>query len=291
VNNLLAGEGKRVRISLNNDSKIVSNYSIFFKIRIDHTKWRSYCCKRRNGICTKTCRACDSTSSETKQESVSILTDRLVKYYPNNLFADISDLKQNINSNELKLNYSDSVSLKTESSSFVFYKYAYSLNSSFYPYNVYAIVARDLKQYSLDNLYFTNKYLVVKDLSECYLMGYDFFSKVEKNCSLVNTKINLSIQTNQTYYKKGDKINVSILPKNVYVNLSYANQTYYVKNNILLNTDTDYNKIFAYYNEEYSQKIIYVYDGSRFSLIWKLFITCIALFLIYKLIKKYWRFT
>jgi hypothetical protein len=291
VNNILAGEGKKVRISLSNDSKIVSNYYISFKLKIDHIKWRSYCCKRRNGICTKTCRTCDSSSSETKEESVSILSERFVKYYPNNLFADIIYLKQNANSNEIKLNYSDSVSLKLKSSSFLFYKYAYSLNSSFYPYNVYTIIARDLKQSSLDNLYFTNKYLVVKDLSECYLAGYDFFNKVEKNCSLVNSKINLSIQTNQTYYNLGDKINVSILPKNVYVNLSYANKTYYVKNNILLEANQNYNKIFAYYNEEYSQKIIYVYDSSRFSLIWKIFLTCIALVFIYKLIKKYWRFT
>jgi len=289
VNNIFFGEGRKVRITLNNDSKIVSNYSILFNIKIDHTKWRSYCCKRRNGICTKTCRACDSTSSETKQESVSILTEKNVKYYPNNLFADIVDLKQNVNSNEIRLNYSDSVSFNLKSSSFEFDKYSYSINSTFYPYNVYTISARDLKQTKLDNLYYTNKYLSVKDISNCVLKGYDFFNKIEKNCSLTNSKINLTIKTNQTFYELGNKINVTILPKDIYVNLTYANISYFVKNEVLLNTNQEYNKITAFYNGESTQKIIFIYDNSRILLVWKLTLFFLALVLIYKILNKYWR--
>jgi len=291
VNNLFSGEGKIVRIGIQNDSKITSNYSINFKLKTDHYKWNSYCCKKRYGICRKYCYSCDHRNAETIEESVSILTEKLVKYYPSDLFADISDLKVNPNSNEFKLNYSDSVSLQLKSSSFVFYKYAYSISSSFYPYNIYTIVANDLKQTSINNLYYTNNYIIVKDLSECYLIGYDFFNKVEKNCGLVNSKINLSINTDKTYYKLGDKVNVSIYPKNIYVNLGYANKSYYVKDGIILNSEKEYNKIYAEYNGEYSQKIIFIHDDSRLILAWKLFVVCIILILIYKIIKKHWRFT
>lgn len=290
VNNVLFGEGKLVRIFLQGDSIINSNYSIDFKIRIDHYRWTSRCCRRVDGVCTKHCYSCNFKNSEEKAENVLISTQMPVKYYPNKLFVEIIDLKQNSNANEIKLNYSDSVSLKLKSSNFAFYRYVYSINSSFYPYNIYTIVARDLKQTSLNNLYYTNGYLIAKDVNECYLRGYDFFNKIEKNCSLVNSRINLSIKTDQLYYHIGDKVNVSIYPKEIYVNLTYANKSYSVKNSVFLEAEKEYNKIYANYNGEYSQKIIYVYDNSRILFIWKFFLVCVILILVYKIIKKYWRF-
>jgi len=290
INDIFSGEGKNVRITLNQDSKITSNYLINFKIKIDHYKWNSYCCKRRYGICRKTCYTCDFKSSETKEENI-LLEDSLnVKYYPNKLVADITNLKRNTNSNELKLNYSDSIFLSLQNSNFTFYKYSYNIISSFEPYNIYTIEAKDLKQINANNLIYTNNTINVKEIVNCLLTGYDFFNRIEKDCSLVDTKVNLSIQTNQTFYKLKNKILVNVHPNNIYVNLTYGNFSTLARSSITLDSKLEFNKIRAEYNGETAEKIIYVYDTSRFILIYRLAEIGIILILFYKLIKKYWRF-
>lgn len=281
VNGIYQGQGRLVPITINQDSKIESVYTIKIKYDINHYEWEwDYDDDRYE---------CDYDHDETKTGQI-ILRDSIdVKIYKNNLVADISEIIENGYSSILKLNYSDSVEILFINSEYNYHKYLFEIVNSFPPYNVLTLKATNYGQETLSNLFRQEDSLIVNNIEECTIKGFDFFNEVISQCSAENSFIGLKIKTDKLRYDNDEKIEIEIFPKDVLVNLTYAGESYLVKNEKILNVVEPYNKIRAVYRGEIAEKIIYIKNKSRLNLLYNLFLVVLVFVILYIIIKKYWR--
>lgn len=290
VGGLYQGQGQLVPITIKQNSKIETTYSVEVSYRINHYSWKKYCCGwGRYYRCIKWCYSCDYRNNDIKTDKIELKDSIKIKYYQNDLFGEISEVISRPQSNRIKLNYSDSIQVSFKNSNYNFHKYLFEIYSSFPPYNVITIKARDYNSEILDNLFREEEFLVVNNLEECELKGFDFFNKIESDCSLINSFIGLRIDTKKFIYQENESLIINIFPKDVLVNISYANKTYLTKNSLELVVKKPYNKILAEYESESSEKIIYIKQEGSNSFAYKfLWVILVSVFL-YSFIKKYWR--
>ena len=289
VNNNYQGSGKSVSCSINQDSEIKSVYSIFVNVNIDHYSWYRYCCKRSYGRCTKYCNDCNFNYQQQTQDNP-VLSDSLnVKYTKSNLFADIKSINS-YDSTKFGLNYSNSIELTFQNSKFSFYQYVYSINYSKYPYQFYTLKADDYKQESSTNILKDGSNFIIKNTNNCTIKAFDWFYTIQKSCILDNSSTSISISTDKLSYLEGDDILVSIIPSNIVISLSYNNQTINALGSYTFKANVSDNKISASYKASRADKIIFVSDGSKFALALKLILLFVLIYLIYKILQKYWRY-
>lgn len=281
VNGIYQGQGQLVPITINQDSKIESIYSVKIKYDVNHYRWDwDYEYDRYE---------CDYDYDETKTGQITIRDSIDVKIYKNNLVADILKITNDGYSSRLKLNYSDSVEVSFINSGYNYHKYLFEFVNSFPPYNVLTLKATDYRGETLTNLFREEDSLIVNNIEECVVRGFDFFNEVASECSVENSFIGLKIKTDKLKYDNGEEIEVEIFPKDVLVNLTYAKKSYLVKNEKILNAIKPYNKIRAVYHGELAEKIIYIKNKSRLILLYNLFLVILVFVILYIIVKKYWR--
>lgn len=289
VNGVYQGQGQLVPITIKQDSKIESVYTVKIKYDVNHYEWDRYCCKRRDGRCVKHCYDCDYDYDKTKTGQITIRDSVDVKIYENNLVADILKISKLSHSTRLELNYSDSVEVSFINSKYNYHKYLFEFVNSFPPYNVLTLKAIGYGGETLTNLFREEDSLIVNNIEECAIRGFDLFNEAENECFVENSFINLKIKTNKLRYGDGEEIEIEIFPRNILVNLTYAEKSYLVKNEKILNAINPHNKIRAVYGGESSEKIIYIQNKSRLTLLYNLFLVILVFVILYILIKKYWR--
>ncbi len=288
VNGIYQGQGQLVPAVINQDSNIESVYTVTIKYDVNHYEWDRYCCERKNGVCLRYCYDCDYDRDEAEVGQVIIIDSVNVKIYENKLVADILKMTNSGYSSRINLNYSDSIEVSFISSEYDYYKYLFGFVNSFPPYNVLTLKAIDYGGETLTNLFRESDSLIVNNVEECVIRGFDFFSEIKSECFVKNSFVGLKIKTDKLKYDNGEDIEIEIFPKDIFVDLTYANKSYSVKNGKTLNAIKPYNKITAVYHWELSEKIIYIKDRSRLTLLYDLFLVILVFAILYILLKKYW---
>jgi hypothetical protein len=290
VNNIYQGTGRLVPININQNSEIKSSYSIMVQYKIKHYEWERYCCRRNDdGKCTRRCRRCDYSHNEISQDRITIEDSVNIKFYNNELSANVVESSQLPSSTQLKINYSDSVEVSFVNSNYNYYKYIFEIVDSFYPYNILTLKAQDYKAESFANIFKNGDYLIVGDNDECKIRGFDFFNIIEKDCSAQNSYVGLNIKTNKLSYNSGEEIELNIYPGDILVNISYNGQSFLAKKDASLIAEESSNKIIVNYGWESTQKIIYVKNKSRILLVYQVTLVILVFVVLYVLVKKYWR--
>lgn len=281
VNGIYQGQGQLVPITINQDSKIESVYMVRIKYDVNHYEWDwDYGHDRYE---------CDYDHDETKTGQITIRDSIDVKIYENDLVADILEITNSGYSSRVKLDYSDSIEISFINSEYNYYKYLFELFNTFPPYNILTLKATDYGGETLTNLFRDGDSLIVNNIQECRIRGFDFFNEVESECSAENSFVGLKIKTDKLRYDKGEEIEIEIFPKDVLVNLTYAGKSYLVKNEKILNSVEFHNKIRAVYHGELAEKIIYIKNKSRLTLLYNLVLVVLVLVVLYIIIKRYWR--
>lgn len=289
VNGVYRGQGRLVPVIINQNSKIESVYTVKIKYDVNHYEWDRYCCRRNDGRCVKYCYDCDYDYDETKTGQITIRDFMDVKIYENNLVAEVLEMTSDGYSYRVKLDYSDSIEVSSINSEYSYHRYLFEFANSFPPYNVLTLKATDYGRETLFNLFREGNWLIVNNIEECAIRGFDFFNEAENECSVETSLVNLKIKTDRLKYGEGEEIEIEIFPKDLRVNLTYANRSYLVENRITLNATEPYNKITAVYHRELSEKIIYIKNESRLILLYNLFLVILVFLILYIIIKKYWR--
>jgi hypothetical protein len=279
------GQGKLVPLIIKEDSIIQSIYTLEVSYGMDHYSWRKYLCGYKN---RDWCYSCDYRTDEIKTDKIEIKDSIQVKFYNNSLIGEISEVISKQESNKIQVNYSDSLEVSLGNSNYNFYKYLFELYYSFPPYNVLTIKAKDYNSEELNNLFREQDFLVVNSLENCNLKVFDFFKTIKNNCSIENSFIGLRISSEKYIYKENESLIIDIFPRDLLVNISYANKNYLAKNSLNLIVESNYNKIYGEYGSESSEKIIYVKKDKINSFFYKFFWVIFVLVFLYLFIKNYW---
>jgi hypothetical protein len=320
LNTAYQGSGSLVNLNINSDGNLMSKYSINLAVDIDHYVWNTYCCqtedycaeykeeryccKRKNGKCTrhcyrdvcvdweirciKDCHDCVYDHDETQADNM-LLTDSIpIKRYNNNLFANLNVVNSYGDSTVFKLNYSNSVELSFQDSLYQSHQFVYDINYSKKPYYIYTLKAYDYNQEKMQNMIKDNQNLIVKNTANCKIKSFDFFNIFQSNCNLASDNIDLSISTDKLSYKENETIQISIIPSNIIVKISYANETKNAQGNTSFTAKHLQNRITADYKAVKAEKIIFVESESKFALLWNFSVFGFLNYFFYVALKKYW---
>jgi hypothetical protein len=240
-----------------------------------------------NGVCTFY-RDTDYTGESTVRNDVLI-----VRLYNNNLNFDLNltpQYNQTIQGELISNNYTainlffgDSYYQKTK------YQYYYE----FGPGNILSIKAKKDEKINYSEIIvnsFLNKiFFKVSQPSECEIRIYDHFNSNFKHCELnfLEEEINIIID-NKTHFKENETIKIEIIPRNVYVNVTYGNKRFIVKDKIYLNAIPGQNEIIIEFDNKTIRKIITVFDSSKLKTIRNIFLILGLTFVIYIILKKFY---
>ena len=289
INNNYQDSGRLVPAAIDSDSEIKVEYDISVSVKIDHYKWRSYCCRRSSsGRCIKYCHYCKYRNSETIKDSIHITNSLNVKYYDNKLFADIEVIDSYSSTKKIAINYSNSARLDFQDSSYEFNQYAYDIAYSKEPYYAYTLRAEDYDQESMSNMLKDGNSMLVKNTDGCRIRAFDFFKTIEKACNAEYDGINFSINTDKLKYKLGETINVQIYPADVPTRISYDGEIKDAIGTTSFTAKPLKNKITAYYSSLQAESIIYVTDKERFAIAYNISIFGLVNYLLYTLLRKFW---
>ena len=286
INNNYAGSGKLVDLTITKDSEIKSIFNINIAYRVNHYGWTRYCCRRSNGYCVKYCYSCDSKSQETKEDKITIQDSINVMYYNNTLIGDLQKVYSNYDSTRLRPNYSNSIEINLQDSSYKFNQFVYSINYSKPPYYISTLKADNYNQETTSNILKNGNDLIVKNTNNCSLRAFDFFNAIQNNCSFNQENINFYITTDRLKYYYGENVLVSIYPINVSANITYGNESRLVQGSTNFIVKPYQNKIAADYKDYHSEKIIFIFDKSKLTLLYELCVIFIISILLYKLLNK-----
>jgi len=103
---------------------------------------------------------------------------------------------------------------------------------------------------------------------------------------LINGAVALEIKTNGVDFVENNTIQVSILPENTLVKISYASQEYFAQNKINFTAELYQNKIIAEQGETTLEKIINVRDKTNEDIVVNLGVLCFFGYICYKFLKK-----
>ncbi len=289
VNNIYQGSGKSADVSITKDANITINYLIGADVSISHYKWRGYCCKRSNGQCIRHCYSCDYSSTETKNDRLTINDLLNVKLYGNSLIAEVMPIDSYGSNTKLKINYSNSIEIDLNNSYFDFYQYIFSVNYSKEPYYIYTLKAEDYNQEKFSNLIRNSDTLIVKNAKDCRVRAFDLFNVIQANCNSNYLGFDFNISVDKFYYSDNQTIKVYISPSDISLLLEYGNESKNAANITYFTAEYPINKITAYFDGRKYEKIIFVYDKSKVLLLWELIMFFLLVYFAYKILNKIYR--
>ena len=287
VNDNYQGSGRLVNVTIDSDSEIIAIYDLLVAVDVDHYSWNSYCCGYDNGNCVSYCHDCVYSSSEVKQDNIEITDTTNVTYYSNSLTADLQVIDSYSSTNRLMLNYSNSIELAFENSSYDFYKFAYHIAYSKEPYYVYTLKAEDYSQESIYNALKDGNDLLIQNTDNCSIKAFDFFNSLEKSCNLQYENIDFHIKTDKLNYNPDEIINLEIYPSNVTAKIAYGDEFKEAVNTTTFIAKPLKNKITAYYRHLQAESIIYIADKDRFALLYNLSVFGLLNYFLYELARKF----
>lgn len=285
VDGIYQGSGKLVDAFIEEDSTILAEYNVGADIQIEYYQWNRYCCEYRNGRCRRYCNSCDFSNKEVKEDRLTISDYLPVKLYSNNLTASLKVVDTFNSNTEIETNFSNSVEIIFNESYYKFYDKYFEINYSHKPYYIATLKATDYSQEKLFNLFKDGNNIIVKNTEGCRIHAFDLFNILDSNCDLSYEDFSFTIETDEFYYKTNESIKVKIIPNNILANISYGNQSAF-GHEAIFNAELGINKISTIYEGKTAEKFIFVYEESKFVLLWKLIVFFTLVLLFYLFLRK-----
>jgi hypothetical protein len=232
---------------------------------------------------------CIYYSTEYKTDSLVISGYLNAKLYNNNLSSEfkILDRYNDITKGNLTASNFTKLILNFNNSFYQNSRYTYSFNYT--PDYVLTIKAEKLEYLDFNNIYVDKNdesfIFTVKDSTNCKIELYDHFNSISKNCDMSFDKTNFSIKTNKINYLENETIKIYILPSNITITLSYANQTKTTKNYTEFNATLYQNKITAKIGNEEFTYLINVNKKENWKILFDIILLIFLAYLFYKLTK------
>ncbi|VVB79038.1 Uncharacterised protein [uncultured archaeon] len=286
VNNIYQGSGKLVNVSINQDSVIKSVFSVNISYSIDHYSWQRYCSKYWKGMCTQWNYRCRYNRNEIQSDNIQTTDQINVKYYNNSFFANITTISSYSSNTNFKLNYSDSVRVNFQDSSYTYDKFSYTINYSKAPYYISTLKADYYGDEQIRNLFKQGNNLIVKNSNNCSIQAFDFFNLLNKSCFVEQKPVNFRIETDKLKYSLNETIKVYVYPQNISVNISYGNQSKIITGNTTFKTESLKNKIIAFNESSKAERVIYVQEQERFAIIYNLSIFGLINYVLLMVLKR-----
>lgn len=284
IEDIYQGSGKLVDIFIDKDSDVIAEYSVGSDIQVDHYQWNRYCCQYRNGRCYRYCNRCDFSSKEVKEDRLTLRDYLPVKFYDNNLTASLRVVDTYNSNTEIETIFSNSVEITFKDSYYKFYDRYFEINYSNKPYYIATLKATDYPQEKIFNLFKDGDNIIVKNTEGCRIHAFDLFNIFGSNCDLSYEDFSFTIETDEFYYKTGEQIKVKVIPE-ILANITYGNQST-LGYEAIFNAELGINKIRAVYEGKTAEKFIFVYEESKFVLVWKLLVFFALVVLFYLFLRK-----
>ncbi len=285
VNSIYQASGSLTDLTIYNRSSIFAQNTINVSVQIDHHNWDTYCCKYDDGECTKYCHQCVFSWTQIDKDSLTINDSLNVTYYEANLYGSVISKDKYLDTQELEINFSNSIEVDFNGSSYKSYEYLYELNYSKAPYYLATLTAKKQITQRINNLVKEGSRLFVSNQTSCTIHAFDFFNNLYANCDLSFEPFVYSISSDKFYYYHGKEIHVFVEPSNFSVNLTYGNSSEY-GSNVTFIAQKNENKITAIYDNKKKDIFILVYEPSKIILLWRLLILGLAIYLVYLFAKK-----
>lgn len=273
ANNIYQGSGKLVDVNINSNTDIKIKYIVKVIIKIKHYEWED--------------EECEYDYTEYKTDKIQITDSIKVKFYDNNLFAEVEQIDGYGSVEKFKINYSNSVKLEFKDSFFKVDEFIYNINYSKEPYYFYTLHAKDYSQTTINNVLLDQNFILVKNSEDCQIKGFDFFNTIASPCEISQTNENFYIKTDKLKYKPEEIIKVNIYPNNILASVTYGNETKQIIKSTTFKAKPLQNKIFAEYKTQKSEKIIFISDN-KIKVLWNLFVLVFLNCFLYFILKKYW---
>lgn len=284
VNGAYQGNGSLVDIQVPFSTTINAHYQITSQARVEHYAWDKYCCRTRRGKCIQYCYNCKFRNSEVQTDNLLLQDALLVRLYDNTLVGTMQVIDKYESTTRFQTNFSNAIVISFNNSAYNFYEYTYAINYSKSPYYFATLQATNYGQEKLSNVLKEGTGFVVKNIQGCHIYAFDFFNTLDTNCDVSYDELSFSLKTDAFYYELGESINISLMPSANY-NVSYGNQTK-SGSNITFKAELGVNKIHAELKGISQEHFIFVYDQSKLSLIIKIILFFLLIYVFYKIMRK-----
>lgn len=279
VNGNYAGQDKLTSFATNDDDiTLTAELEIRVRYKIEHHRGD-------NGIC-------GYSHHEFITDTIKItdtINAKLHKTDPESFFK-ITNKYNGVTSGYIEANNISALELSFVNSLYQRTNYVYKLNYTL-PYYVLTLKAEKVKNTKVQNIHIDDTQdkieFVVKNISNCKIKLFSHFGSILKSCDLTYNETNFAIKTDKLNYHENETILVEIFPKDLKLNLSYANQNFSIKDFAEFKAIKNQNKIIAQLNEKQVKRFINVIDeGSKSFLIQ---IASLSLFgyILFHFLKKY----
>ena len=294
LNRKLIGHNKLNSFYANTDDldfKAGLNIKVEYKIK--HYRNKRYCSEYdENGRCIRHYTRCEYRSTEYETDTLKLTDNFNAKLYKQNPTSDfkITNKYYGTTEGEFQANNYSSFVLSFQDSSFERTNYVYSLAYSL-PYYVLTIKADKIENSKINNIRILDSgdkfEFAVKNTNNCKISLYNHFRGFSRNCDLTYNEIDLKIKTDKLNYNENETIQVELFPKDVLIELSYANQSVKAKDRTEFKAVLNKNKIIAKLNDSETLRIINVTDSKNKKLAIDLSSLSLFGYVIYSFLRKY----
>ena len=275
VNNVYQGSGKLVDFESKGDYlKFDAELNVEASVKIDHHKWRRYCCSRgAMGQCTYYCRVCEYRETEIKKDTLKITDTIYAKGEKLKAKHEFEVLNKYNGNTKGRFDFSDvtAFELNFRNSNFMQTEYLYETNFSIPPYNIMTLTSIPFKQSSFSNMVMEdNKTFLVKNTNGCKIVLHNYFNKSFYSCNLTYNPIKIHVETDKLSYFENETIKVSLKPNDIEVNVSYADTSRIVRGRTEFKAVYPHNSITAHVGDVSYSKAIAVKTKEQWSLFFQL---------------------
>ena len=238
-NDKFLGEGHNVAFQgLTGDVVLKAVETISVTTKVDHYTWQS----KKSG--KKIIKVCKFSSTAYTKDTL-VLTDQIKVHVGNQpLDASFSIQKKQWETTQAEFTFSNATNteLSFYDASFTQHRYVFSTLVTLPPLNVLVITAEPLVSQEQKNLVYNDNTVTVQNTKGCKIIQSSFFQDKIIPCNLNYIPKEITVSTDKTVYKSGEKIYLMIAPVGNYV-VSYGDTQVNATDSLDLSATYPYNRI------------------------------------------------
>jgi len=267
------------------DTLIEASYHVSIDVEVDHYKWETECCKKKDDRCLEYCHYCRLHSTEVITDELTV-EDQLQVYLYNEPGEPVIE-KTDQYLNTIRVAYNNSANLFVEAGNASFEEYNYLYSLVFIEPELLQVTAEQIHERVLDNVFIDDNDLIFRN-EKCNYTYYTHFSTNYNSCNLENLSINLSIKTDNLVYHENDSIKVEIFPDDVEVFLSYADENKTAKGIAEFDAKQGSNTITAKYRGRETKQVVHIENQTLWKTLLDLSAFSAVCYCLYIALQKTW---